>query len=193
MHAVIVSSNGMTQIYPTTEVMIDNGASSDVVEMARMIDTIFNVIGTLFDLLILYVILEILWLIATWIFRKDHKPKLLLEYVYYWTSDVSKFIFSGLKRGIKWFRNNVLQPIRLYNSRGKTMKFKKNPEFDEIEAWQALKPFTLEHNGCRVDVKPGDWVGQDGFGNLRVYDTEVFAKAFVKVADTGVAVLTSGE
>lgn len=198
MH-VVITSNGQTQVYSSVGELIASAPTTEVAQTAKDVSAAFDLIGMILTLFFWYVILELAFIILTMIFSKDNKPKTIIGYVFWGISQLSWRLTDGYRHTKEWCSRNIIQKIVLWNSRSKTMKFKKNPEFDEMEAWQAKKAFSMEHNGCKVDIKPGDWVGQDGFGNLKVYSDDVFRKAYVGVPETDVApttklpALSSGE
>lgn len=198
MQVVITSRNGATEVW-TDDPAAMQAYAHQAREVAQVVSPAFDLMGMILAIFFWYVVLELVVVIATMVFMKDHKPRSIAGTVYYGISRVSRASFHYWDSAKVLFKEQVIQRITQRNARSKTMRFKKNPEFDEVDAWQAKKNFTLEHNGCKVDVKAGDWVGQDGFGNLKVYSDDVFRKAYtpsdgssLPASPTGLA-LPSGE
>ena len=177
MQVVITSRNGVTEVW-TDDPAAMQAYAQQAHEVVQTISPAFDLVNMILAMIFWYVVLEVIAVVATMIFTKDHKPITIAGTVFYGISRVSRATFDYWGVAKVLFREHVIQRVTLRNARSKTMRFKKNPEFDEVDAWQAKKSFTLEHNGCKVDVKAGDWVGQDGFGNLKVYTDDVFRKAY---------------
>jgi len=175
MHVVITSSDGAVRVL--TDEMVDQA-------VAQTMSPAFDLVSMIMAIIFWYVILELVFIVLTITLTKDHSPRCLTGLVYHGISKTSHLIVNKYRAARQWIDASVIQRISQWNARGKTMKFKKNPEFDEVEAWQAKKDFTIEHNGCKVDVKAGHWVGQDGFGNLKIFTDDVFRKAYVPTDDS---------
>lgn len=61
------------------------------------------------------------------------------------------------------------------------MKYKRNPVADELDAFQSKSTFTIIQGECKVTINKGDWIGQDGIGNIKVFSDETFKVAYTAV------------